>query len=451
MQNFKKTLANILRTLAQKEAELEEKFSNKKPRKRKRRGLRLKKSVIAVIIAVVVCVVGIGVVPRVMQDNKLKELGYTKEDIKAIREMKLQKTLIKEGYYSPYLAACITDQSVDTDYLPLYVVRSSTEPLTQLDFLLYNRLMDRGYNQANTLKIFSKLKFFEMTPLLVFDLQADPQDYIDDCLAHRETNSTSHFELSGNYYSVYENSIPADDTNVNMLVNKTYYLSDLYQPAQVTEVSVQYATKGLQLAKEAAEALSSFGAKGQELGLRFYASSGYRDYYKQDALYTSYVASMGQEQADALSARPGYSEHQTGLTVDLAAISADGISEYKDTQEYQWTKENCMNYGFILRYPEGKTQITGYDFEPWHYRYIGVDLAQAVYASNLTYDEYYQLYLQPWNYSMYVYDYSGVNTSVRETPVVFDVKQEVEEPEEEAGEDEAKEEENKEVDTKPVG
>ncbi|MCF0114261.1 MAG: M15 family metallopeptidase [Erysipelotrichaceae bacterium] len=427
MPNIRKTLANGLDKLAKMETEFEERNKRKPKKKKKKKGLRLKKSVIAIAVAVIVMIVGILVVPKIMTDNKLKELGYNKEDIAAIREMNLQSTLIKEGYYSPYLAASIKDKSVKLDYLPLYIVRTSDNPLEELDFLMYNRLVDRGYTPENARVLLKELKTWELTPLLVYDLQSDPQPYIEDCKNHRDTNSINHFELSGNYYSVYENTIAADESNINMLVNKTYHLTETYTPPEVVEVSVQFAATGVQLAKEAADALAAFGTKGQELGLRFYAASGYRDYYRQDSLYTSYIGSMGQEQADALSARPGFSEHQTGLTIDLAAIMAEGISEFKDTQEYSWTKDNCMTYGFILRYPEGKSQITGYDFEPWHYRYLGTDLAQRVYDSGLTYDEFYQLYLQPWNYAENIYAYPGCTSAVRETPVVFAVEQPIEE------------------------
>ena len=108
------------------------------------------------------------------------------------------------------------------------------------------------------------------------------------------------------------------------------------------------------------------------------------------------VSSSGQASADALSARPGYSEHQTGLTVDIAATNEES-KNCAETNAYLWTSTNSPTYGWILRYPQGKEQITGYDFEPWHYRYIGKALAEAVSESKLTYDEFYALYLKPWD------------------------------------------------------
>ena len=117
----------------------------------------------------------------------------------------------------------------------------------------------------------------------------------------------------------------------------------------------------------------------------------------QQSLYDRYVARDDIEEADTFSARPGFSEHQTGLTVDMSAVGdGSGLSKFEETDEFVWLSQNCQEYGWILRYPSGKEQITGYTYEPWHYRYVGPDLAKKVVASGLTYDEYYLLYLAPW-------------------------------------------------------
>ena len=96
--------------------------------------------------------------------------------------------------------------------------------------------------------------------------------------------------------------------------------------------------------------------------------------------------------ADKYTARPGYSEHQTGLAIDVK----DGSGQYaffKNSDEYKWMKDNAHKYGFILRYPEGKEHITGFSFEAWHYRYVGVDVATFIYENDLTFDEYHMMYI----------------------------------------------------------
>lgn len=370
--------------------------TNQPKRKKRRRKLRFKKEVYFVLagIVAILCLI---FVPRQIESNNLKKLGYKKDEITAIREQNLANTLLKNNYYSSYLASSIKNKTVNTDYLSLYTVISSDGSLTEKDFLLYNRLLDRGYEESQILNLFKSLYFYEMTPLLVFDYQYDETAYIDDCLNNRDKNSTSHFELTGDYYNEYGNPLPVDDpTNINMLVNKTYYLDSSYVPENVTELSSYYGASGRSLAKVAADALASWCDGGRSVGVVFYATSAYRPYSDQQTIYNNMVASSGQAAADALSARPGFSEHQTGLTVDIAATNQES-ENFADTDAYLWTSTNSASYGWILRYPEGKEQITGYDFEPWHYRYVGKSIAEAVQESKLTYDEFYCLYLKPWD------------------------------------------------------
>lgn len=380
----------------------------KKVIKKKRR--RIRKSVVIGFLAIIILICGLIFYPKYKTNKQLKELGYDTTTIKAIKDQKLTKTIINNGYYSKYLSDSINNNTLKVEYIDLYTKVTSLE---EKDFLLYNRLLDKGYSKDVANTMFNKLKFYEITPLLVFDYQDDISIYINDCLEHRDTNSESHFELTNDYYSEYENTIAVyDETNTNMLVNKTYYLSKDYLPKDISELSVVYAAKGLSLALEAKEAFIQWCDAGMALGIRFYAASSYRSYQSQSDIYNSYINSMGQQKADALSARPGHSEHQTGLTVDLASTNMEGLSEYKDTIEYSWTSKNCQDYGWILRYPEGKQSITGYEFESWHYRYLGKDLATKVVASNLTYDEYYCLYLKPWNSADYVYQMIDVNQEI---------------------------------------
>lgn len=379
-------------------------LAGKKKRKKKKRHLRYQLTWQGwVIIATAVAIALALIIPRVADDSKLKGLGYSKTSIAAIRKDKLVSTILDNKWYSEYLDQSFSDGTVNTDYLQLYttVTSAHSDVITALDdrdFLLYSRLLDKGYTVTQAVRLFGNLHFWEITPLLVFDYQADDQAYIDDCVSHRDVNSQDHFELSGSYYTYYGNTLPVEDSsNVDMLVNKTYYLDSTYTPKDVTDLSSYYAATGRQLAGTAAEALKDWCNAGRDVGVTFYAASAYRDYDSQDTLYNNYVGSMGQSAADAASARPGFSEHQTGYAVDIAATNEDDVEEFKDTKAYTWTSTNCMDYGWILRYPEGKETITGYEFESWHYRYLGKELAQAVSASHLTYDEYYCLYLKGWD------------------------------------------------------
>ena len=125
----------------------------------------------------------------------------------------------------------------------------------------------------------------------------------------------------------------------------------------------------------------------KSLGLNLWIASGYRSYATQKRLYNNYVSSDGKEAADTYSARPGYSEHQTGLAFDLNSVE----ESFANTDEGKWVKDNCYRYGLIIRYPKGKESITGYIYEPWHLRYVGVKLATKLYNDGdwITLEEYF--------------------------------------------------------------
>ncbi|WP_017549347.1 M15 family metallopeptidase [Salinicoccus carnicancri] len=159
-----------------------------------------------------------------------------------------------------------------------------------------------------------------------------------------------------------------------LVVNKEIPLPPDYNP-------------GLQ--QEVIDAYTEMFADGAERGLDFTLVSDFRTYDYQAGLYNDYVARDGREAADKYSARPGHSEHQTGLAIDVGSEdSATTLSvKFGDTPEYEWMKDAAHEYGFIIRYLEGKEEITGYQYEPWHLRYVG-DEAEAIYESGLTLEEY---------------------------------------------------------------
>ncbi|MCE4957469.1 M15 family metallopeptidase [Macrococcoides caseolyticum] len=141
---------------------------------------------------------------------------------------------------------------------------------------------------------------------------------------------------------------------------------------------------------EAEQAIQQLMAAGEKEGLNFAIRSGFRSYDTQSTLYNGYVARDGKEKADTYSAQPGHSEHQTGLAFDLGNIvgTDDFKVSFEDTNEGKWLKAHAHEYGFIIRYPKGKTSITGYQYEPWHVRYLGKSTAQKVTDSGLTLEEY---------------------------------------------------------------
>ena len=188
-------------------------------------------------------------------------------------------------------------------------------------------------------------------------------------------SKTSKGNTIKNYYGITY----IDDV---IVVNKTYSLPSNFAPNNL--VTINGYIKVVDYVKNAFNELKS---DASSIGLNIYASSGYRSYSDQKYIYNNYVKMDGQEKADTYSARAGYSEHQTGLAIDVNTIDMT----FDNTEESIWLKENCYRYGFIIRYPKNKDSITGYMYEPWHIRYVGKELAKKLYNDGqwITLEEYY--------------------------------------------------------------
>ena len=213
-------------------------------------------------------------------------------------------------------------------------------------------------------------------------------------IAYEKENPTLTLEQIITYVNIgldnpyYTNTKPADNLNTNLLlVNKYNYLTEDYVPSNLENISTTYARSGMQLVKEAKEAFETLSENAKKEGMNVIAMSSYRSYDYQVNLYNNYVAQDGKEAADKYSARPGYSEHQTGLAIDVYNLDLPYTS-FEETEEFTWMQENAYKYGFILRFPKDKVDITGYQYESWHYRYVGKKVAKEIKDNNLTLEEY---------------------------------------------------------------
>jgi zinc D-Ala-D-Ala carboxypeptidase len=231
------------------------------------------------------------------------------------------------------------------------------------------------------------------------DLDYYKDEYENDYKEYREKNKDLSIEKVitnvniGLNYDYYTHTKATKNLNTNtILVNKYNYLTEDYVPENLQTVDKKYSSKTLQLvdyAKEAFEELSEAAAKENYTVL---AMSSYRSYQYQYNLYNRYVSTDGVEAADTYSARPGYSEHQTGLAVDVYNGKID-FTNFEKTKEYNWMQDNAYKFGFILRFPKDKVLETGYQYESWHYRYVGKEIAKYIHDNNLCFEEYYATHL----------------------------------------------------------
>lgn len=367
-------------------------FMNNTDRKPKR---RIRKSIILFLMGCILCGIVAAYAPEYLTKRNLKQLGYDKTAIQKILEADLQDDILSHSYYSDYLAQVICDGSLHREYMYLYTVLKSDRTLEEKDLLLYNRLVDAGYETDQLVNLYQNLTFAELTPLLVFDYQWNEQQYIDDVISNREASATGTYTLTEDYITWYRLSETIDDPKPDSLISQTYQLAESYVPQNLTALSNEHAVDGVQLVKEAADAFAQLSADSVQAGHSMYATAGYIDYATQQSAYTYYVNHMGAGSADYYTERAGSSEHQSGTAVNIA-LTYENTEDIVNTGAYGWLKEKAASYGFIIRYPMEKALITGRN-EPAHLRYVGKKLAEKVRQSFLSYDEYYLLYMAEWN------------------------------------------------------
>lgn len=222
----------------------------------------------------------------------------------------------------------------------------------------------------------------EETKLIIESIINDKQSISVGSKLEKPTEPDKFTEIVENPYEVLS------------LVNKSYSLPDNYEPYDLTVPNVRFPFEEddpkKQLRKVAADALEEMFNDADKDGVELYAQSGFRSFARQEAIFAANVERHGEEKANTYSAKPGESEHQTGLVMDVTSrtIGFTLEIEFEDTLEGKWIKDNAHNYGFIIRYPEGKESITKYQYEPWHLRYVGKVAATEITENNMTLEEY---------------------------------------------------------------
>lgn len=192
---------------------------------------------------------------------------------------------------------------------------------------------------------------------------------------------------------VYTNTKEVENPDdLLVLVNKYNYLSSNYTPEDLGYLPGAYGNN-VPMRKIIIEPFKKLqNAALEEIGINLMPTTAFRGYSFQKTLYNNYVAKDGKEAADTYSARPGYSEHQAGLSIDLKNTAIKSDIRLTD-DDFNWLSNNAYRFGFIIRFPEDKTDITGYQFENWHIRYVGDKAAKIIYEEDLTLEEYIDLYI----------------------------------------------------------
>jgi len=220
------------------------------------------------------------------------------------------------------------------------------------------------------------------------DTQQDDQDSSEDP-APEEKNDNNQNDPK------QKNDVVDNSTSIQVVVNKQRQLPEGYTPPNLTVPDVPFYFDEFhqkkQMRQEAATALENLFQAANQEEFDLVAASGYRSYARQKSIYQSNVDAYGREEANKFSAQPGHSEHQTGLAMDvtIAELGFKLVQDFGQTPEGEWLEENAYKYGFIIRYPKGKKDITGYSYEPWHLRFVGKEDAKEIHQASKTLEEFY--------------------------------------------------------------
>ena len=326
--------------------------------------------------------------------------GYNINTIRIFHKFDIYNE-IKYHEYSDTLSKIVNSKDFNVNYTKYYLDINYIN--NDNYFKNINKLIDIGYNANEINTIYKKLDDDSIIILISNEYFKDITNILnlnyfkgDNLLRYINYSKDEVFSYQDNVTFVnigldkdfYVDAVKETDTNdILILVNKYHFLDSKYVPSDLEKIDNKYNRGSNNLMrKEAKEAFQKMCDEALKSNIKFYSGSAYRSYNYQLNLYNRYVSADGRKRADTYAARAGHSEHQTGLATDIMNSKYEYIS--KNDKEYEWLINNSYKYGFILRYPEGKEDITGYMFEEWHFRYVGIDTATNVYNSKLTYDEY---------------------------------------------------------------
>ena len=381
----------------------------------KKRKIKIKNILILFIILVIIIFTLLVLFNK--NNASLKSIGYNSLEIKELEKLSEQELNIIYKYdYNKNLIYIVTSDNYNKDKLDLYIKYT----LDNDDYLkIFNLINSKEFKEENVDKYMKYIKKFNNTDGIIkyvnnnynFELNDASLsflnekyfiiDYLDRYLNYYESNKDLEYKeiitrVNSNLdYEFYVDTNESDlSKGMYTLVNKYNYLKQDYVPDDLVSVTGIYARDSAKLVKVAYDNFVKMADAAREQDLTIKVTTGYRSYSFQSTLYNNYVKADGVKNADTYSARPGFSEHQLGYSADLTNAKNVSFDNFENTKEYKWLQDNAYKYGFIMRFPKGKEYITGYQFESWHYRYVGEKIATYIHENDITYEEYYAYYLR---------------------------------------------------------
>lgn len=281
--------------------------------------------------------------------------------------------------------------------------KNKKSPLTTLNYSKDDIALIEKYNISDeNIKYLIDNKIDSKLAMNIIKEKYYIDDYLKKYLDYYEKNKDLSFSETITRINThlddefYTNTEKTDDTlGKFVILNKHYYSDENYKGLNLIDVDSEYNlyNTSFKLSKECYEAFLKMYNDAKEQGYAFKINSAYRSYEKQIKIYQGWVNKDGVKLADTYSARAGFSEHQTGYAFDVRDYPFTN-DDYSKTKSFTWVSENAYKYGFIIRFPKDKEYITGYQYEPWHYRYCGIECATYIHNNNITFEEYYEYFIK---------------------------------------------------------
>lgn len=371
----------------------------------KKRKIKLRKNIVSILkaVGVIVCLILIGYFIYAKEISSFTKLGYSKEASKNILFSGNKDYVLSVGENKTLNAAFESDY-YNEKYLNNYAKIKYQDQENIIKNI--NLLLKKGYSNSDVSIILAhgndkdvslfaqreRIKYLEEFYQYPYAKLSNYDRYISyiDETGEDEKTTVIHVNLNMDK-EPYTNAIIVNEFSYDMLVNKFHGLSDSFEPEDLVTISKEYTNDEEFLAnKKAVNQLIQMFESAKIDGFEMVVNSAYRSYSDQVEIAEFYRKWYGDNYVNNYVAKPGFSEHQTGLAFDIGSTSEN---VFANSKEYKWMQENAYKYGFVMRFYKKAETITGFRSEPWHYRYVGKEIAKYIHDNNITFEEYYVMFL----------------------------------------------------------
>ena len=356
---------------------------------KKRRKVKLKNIFILVVVLLIV-----GLLLFFKDNIKLVIKGYTFKESVKIKDLELTKRVLDKDYnktFSTFLSA----DKINTEYFEEYYkidYLEDSDYISNVDSLL-------KFYKSDVINVLLK-RDKDLVKYVIDNNIKDIDKYLEypffnDSFINRYVST-----FKGDYKDAivrvnigldkeeYTDPDIVEEYSIDLIANKHNKLGDNFEPKEITLLD-HCSTGENYLSIDAKKAYDELCEASLKDNMKLGVTSSYRSTKDQQSVYNYYLKNNGEDYVKKYVSNPGFSEHETGLALDVKSLNS---SIFANSKEFVWMKDNAYKYGFILRYPEGKDKITGYKYESWHYRYVGKEISKIIYDEGITFEEYKAIY-----------------------------------------------------------